>query len=286
MPNRAFDTLLIEHFEKFKFAFSETTVGLFVKEDGTLIHPGEYGAYRETISKEFLRLLVPQNYGIGKGFLITGKDKISTECDIVIYDSDNTPLLQTGERQRFFPIETVSAVGEIKSTLTKQKFKEAINKLAKIKLFRLDIENPTFIKRYALTGQDFKPDFHVYDNIFSFLICKKLDFDLSNIAEEIDSIYDSDVKHFQKHNMILSIDDGIILYFYNDPKLGKQTLYYPHFTNRILKPRFLFPSIDKYVHLKTFAAYIFAGVSSTTLLFTNIGKYIGDISGGSVIDKT
>lgn len=43
---------------------------------------------------------------------MNSENKISTQCDIIIYDINHKT-----ENQKFFPIETVIAVGEIKSDL-------------------------------------------------------------------------------------------------------------------------------------------------------------------------
>ncbi|TDX09725.1 DUF6602 domain-containing protein [Flavobacterium sp. S87F.05.LMB.W.Kidney.N] len=285
MGNPAFEALLIEHFEKFKLSFNETTVKLFVNEQGQLIHPGEYGAYRENICKDFLRLLIPQNLDINKGFVITSLEKVSTECDIIIYDRENTPLLQSNELQRFYTVETVCSVGEIKSTLSKSDFKLAINKLARVKKLRDDIQYPSILKRDIEKKIPYNPVNIGYDGIFTFLICKKLNFNIDNLPNEIDSLYDSDILHYQKHNLILSIDDGVLLYYFDDINLGhKKTLYYPFFSNTNLKHRFVFPYQNKYAHLKTFSSYFFAGVSSATILFPDMVNYMGSVEGGRQMD--
>ncbi|HKP95408.1 MAG TPA: DUF6602 domain-containing protein, partial [Fibrobacteria bacterium] len=134
MGNRVFDALLVEQFEIFKQAFVSSSRQIFFDESTQrLIHPGEFGTFRETICKDFLRHFVPRRLGFGTGFLINTFDEISTQCDIVVYDSNVTPLIQSEEKQRFFPVESVCGVGEIKSVLNKTSLKSALNKLAEVK---------------------------------------------------------------------------------------------------------------------------------------------------------
>lgn len=124
---------------------------------------------------------------------------------MVIFDKQNTPLIETSEKQKFYPIETVVAIGEVKSTLTKKDFITTINKLAKNKSIKESLKDPSVIKREH--PAKFNPIDYPYDATFSFLICKKLDFNIDNICEEINTLYESEIKPWQKHNLILSIDD-------------------------------------------------------------------------------
>ena len=133
MSINVFEKLLIEKIENFKSAFAETAEGVFFNDDGKLIHPGEFGRYRENICKQFLKFVTPARLDIGTGFIINTSNEVSHQCDIIIYDAQNTPLLESEEKQFFFPVETIAAVGEIKSVLSKKALSEAIQKLEKIR---------------------------------------------------------------------------------------------------------------------------------------------------------
>src|SRR5689334_11795896 len=103
-----FETLLTEQFERFKTAFSDTSRKLFYdQKSGTLIHPGEFGTYREGVAKDFLRFFIPDRLSIGQGFVINSYNDVSAQCDLIVFDRNSTPLVQASERQRFFPVETV-----------------------------------------------------------------------------------------------------------------------------------------------------------------------------------
>jgi len=172
--NNIFIKLLDSKIDSFMYAYKNLSRDVFVNEKGDLIHPGEFGMYREKIVSELIKPLLPSKLGIGTGFIITSKNHISTQCDIIIYDKENTPIIENGE-QRFFPVESVVGVIEVKSKLTKSDFKEALVKLTKIKALREDIgsKNPYIFKDGSFTGFDTKNN--VRDQMATFLICENTD---------------------------------------------------------------------------------------------------------------
>ncbi len=275
MGNKIFESILTEKIDIFKTAFEKTSTDLFWDEDNKkLIHPGEYGMYREEICKEFLRIVTPHRLDIGNGFLINSQNEISTQCDIIIYDSRNTARIENSTRQRFFPVETTVGIGEIKSTLSKYEFGLALNKLAQNKSLREKIQNPA--SAIGKSFSSFSPTSVHTDALFSFLICKKLDFDTKNLAFEINEFYNEEIKDYQKHNLILSLEDGICAY-YDDR--GK-TIMYPYMSGKKLMNRFVKPGDNPYCHFDFFASYYFIGISSVTTYFPEITDYLGRWTGG------
>jgi hypothetical protein len=281
MANKVFDSLLVEKIEHFKASFSGTSKSVFYDESKKRIfHTGEYGTYREAIVRDFLRFIIPRSLDISTGFLMTSMDDISTQCDVVIFDSNMTPIYEESDRQRFFPIESVHGIGEVKSTLSKTDFIEAINKLARNKsLSERMISSPTIIKKSPPGPYD--PVNHPYDIIPSFLICQKLNFDISTIEQDIANFYDSNIEIRHRHNLILSIEDGLLSYLDSNSK----TLPYPRLSLSNLKDRFTYPSANKLVHLKLFATYMFMTTSSKTLFYPDPSDYMGAIIGGFNRDK-
>ncbi len=107
----------------------------------------------------------------------------------------------------------------------------------------------------------------------SFLICEKMDFDISNIENEIDSLYESDVEIRQRHNMILSIEDGLLIYY---QKKNSQTNSHPMIFGENLKGRFVFPRTPlAYAHFKVFCTSLFLMSSQATILYPEITHYLG-----------
>ncbi len=223
--------------------------------------------YRESICKDFLRLFIPMRLDIGNGFLINTADEISTQCDIVIYDRNNTPLIENNERQRFFPVETVSAIGEIKSNLDREDLKLALNKLARNKKLRDSIDSPKVIKR-THDGR-FDPENYCYDSMFSFLICNKLNFSIEKLVNEIDSFYEADIKPWHKHNLILSVEDGLLAYVDSN----KKTFMYPNLTKEVFKNRFL-KHTNSNIHFYVACSYIFMGTTSNSIYYPDMISYL------------
>ena len=274
MSSDIFDSLFREKVDVFRAAFSSVSTEVFYDPaTKRLRHTGEYGTYRESIVREFFRFIVPRGLDISTGFVITTQNDVSTQCDILIFDSHMTPLYQEGDRQRFFPIESLFCIGEVKSTLSRTDLKDALNKLAEVKALGERIVSPTIIRK-APDGP-FDPINHAYDLVPSILICQKLDFKLDNIENEIDGFYLSSISHRHKHNMILSIDDGLLCYF---DKNGK-TLPYPRLGGADLKHRFTYPGDNKFVHFNLFVSYMFMLTASKTLLYPDVSNYLGTLAG-------
>lgn len=280
MSSNIYDSLLVEKIEIFSNSFRNTSKEIFYDEKlERIFHNGEYGGYRESIVRDFLSFFIPSNLEISTGFIISSLNDVSTQCDIVIFDPSTTPIYEGSGKQRFFPVESVCAIGEVKSTLSKSEFKKAINKLAKNKSLSERLSSmPSVVKSRGGNGFDRN---RIYDLIPSFLICQKLDFDITSLPNEIDNFYDDEVDLRHKHNIILSIEDGILSY----TALGGRLVPYPHMSGHQIKSRFVAPSDNRYVHLRFFTSYMYTMVSSKTLFYPDPAEYMGEITGGIKIDQ-
>ena len=90
-----------------------------------------------------------------------------------------------------------------------------------------------------------------------------------------DKFYDNGVAYSYRHNIILSIDDGILLY--DLPQDGRSIPFlYPSFMDKgKLSARYIPVKTDKpYHHFKTFAHFLFNGISDATLLYADMVKYM------------
>lgn len=137
--------LLEEHFER--------SLDFYVAEED-IYHKGEYGRYREDSAREFIQFTIPGRLSAGEGFIANScrKNEISTQCDIIVYDK-SAPQFKDSH-VRIFPIETVVAIGEIKSTLTDTKTViDALVKLAKNKAIRkkIPLNETSVVYREAIT---------------------------------------------------------------------------------------------------------------------------------------
>lgn len=213
MASDIFRNIIEQKIDVFAGTFGDGATNIFTK-DNKLIHPLEYGMYKERCAKELLSFVTDKNVGISDGFLITANNNVSTQCDVVMYRNDILPLIDNGITN-FYPIEIVKGIGEIKSTLDKSSFSNALVKLAKNKML--------FEER---KGKPITPikSFEEENEIFSFLICNKLSFNIEDI--DFDEIYKDipDLKY--RHNVILSLQDGLITYSLNFSNLPKNQKKY------------------------------------------------------------
>ncbi|MHA7101199.1 DUF6602 domain-containing protein [Roseivirga pacifica] len=281
MGNRVIQSILNEKIKSFRYSFEKTSVESYWDEEKKgLIHPGEFGAYREKVTKDFLRFMIPRRLDIGDGFLVTDQNQVSTQCDIIVYDRNNTPLLENSDNQKFYPVETVCAIGEVKSDLSKSELKTALNKLSRNKILRENISNPSVIKREH--QGNFSPETYPYDHMFSFLICKRLNFDFMNIQNEIDDLYESDIQPWQKHNLIISVTDGTLTYYDEKDKV----FMYPYLRGVSLKSRLILPDVNPEHHLHMIASYVFMALSSASIYYPELTTYLSDLlSGGKKLDQ-
>lgn len=271
--NNIFDKLVKSKIEQFERDYIDLSRQIFVDASGKLIHPGEFGTYREEVIKTFLAPFLPSRLAIGSGFIITSKDRISTQCDIIIYDKNHTPIIENGE-QKFFPIECVAGVIEAKSKLSKTTLKDALIKLSAIKELRNDIDTNSYIYKDYEGNSAFDTKVKVCDQIATFLICESIDI---NIEKEIDTLFSDiysgiDKSHF--HNMILCLDSCCFLYFD-----GKHPIYYSYFDyekdsfkNECIMPHAL--GYEK-EHILGFLNYFYMAISSVSIMFLEITNYLG-----------
>jgi len=86
---------------------------------GRLIpHPAELGTVREEVIRQFLRAYLPKRFEVSTGFVFDSAGNVSKQLDIVIANSLICPRFETSGGKRFFPCESVVAVGQVKSSLT------------------------------------------------------------------------------------------------------------------------------------------------------------------------
>lgn len=279
MPNKIFQTILNRKIESFASTFVEDSKSIFFN-GSHLIHPGEYGRYRENSMKDLLQILT--KYKVSDGFIITSNDNVSSQCDIVIYDNLDFPILENNFTQ-FFSIESVIAIGEVKSALNKTDFKNALRKLSGNKKLSDDLKTEA-----KIPGKGREHNFPV-----SFLVCKNLSFDCSNI--DFENIY-KDIPREYWHNFILIIDKGIYLYNFKFKNLIEPwktsfiknngdidsgadietsfVTFYKHEYNCNHVFYKINPN-DKFHHIKTFLAGVSQSISYKTLYETQILDYSG-----------
>ena len=266
--NQLFKNITTENYLELLHSFERSKEIFWNEEKNRLIHPGEYGEYREDLLKRFLKLYIPENFGISSGFIITSTGEISHQCDIIVYDKEKTPKIQNMESQRFFPIETVLGVGEVKSTInTIGELNEYLRKLSKLKELRSLVKDPTPYKRGNFETP-YNPKENFADNIFTFLLCYKLDFEF-----DLGKIDYQEIDYRLWHNMVLSLKDGLLTYRTKKTK----NLYFSYLGKN--KYDYWFLKNDERelpVPIEIFLSGIYFFTNNTALLEVHMEHYLTD----------
>lgn len=98
-----------------------------------LPHEGLKGSENEQALADVLRSFLPSRYGLEVNALVIDRDgDVSRQCDIIIYDAVQFPQYF----RKVYPIETVIAVIEVKTELTKQQVASALQNEASLRALR------------------------------------------------------------------------------------------------------------------------------------------------------
>jgi hypothetical protein len=99
-----------------------------------IAHPGELGANREEIIRQFLRAYLPKRFEVSSGFAFDSAGHISQQLDVIIADALTCPRFETMGGVKFYPCEAVVAVGQVRSELTgRENLKECLGNLESAK---------------------------------------------------------------------------------------------------------------------------------------------------------
>lgn len=104
----------------------------------TATTPGLVGSAMERSVRKALKTLLPYGAAIGSGCVIDSQHQTSRQMDVVIYERDICPVFSINDNPEttYYPCEGVIAVGEIKSTLGKVEFDDAVKKAESVKKLR------------------------------------------------------------------------------------------------------------------------------------------------------
>ena len=111
----------------FQFASQELLLKLAQLKEFIKNHNPTVGILTEEILRSFLRTHLPKAVSIEQGFILTPEGKLSKQCDIIIYDSQSySPFYRINDIV-IVPAESVISIIEVKTTINKSIFHEAIN---------------------------------------------------------------------------------------------------------------------------------------------------------------
>lgn len=269
--NHIIDELINDKIEVFTNEYLKLSRSIFEKQDGISYHNGEFGMYRERIVAELLGPLLPKRLSIGTGFIVTKNNNISTQCDLIIYDNTTTPVFENYD-QRFFPVESVVGVVEVKSKMSKSQVSDALIKLTEIKKLKDESQNKLYIYKDKGDNVEFNTKTNTRDQIATFLVCEEFDFDINDLDVFFKNIYHGIDKSLY-HNMILCINGGCYLYKdYNNVNIYSCYFKYDEeeFNNCLILPNL----VNNKYHIKFFMYYFYQLISSISVMYIELSNYI------------
>lgn len=145
--------------------------------------------------REMLTRRLPSKYLVGHGHIVDQSLNVSPQYDVIIADSNATPILYEGENgTQYFPYESVYAVGEIKSSYYKnrkqpQNFAENVDRLL-TDFHREDVPN-NYIGHGITLGNGLSSGIQVdkQNEILSFMFFGSLnDFDEEDLAKQFNNL--------------------------------------------------------------------------------------------------
>lgn len=114
-----------------------------------IAHPGELGTDREEVVRSFLRAYLPKRFEVSTGFVFDANGAVSKQIDVIIADSHVCAHFETVGGTRYYPCESVVAVGQVKSSLTsKKKLRDALENLESVKQLDRSARGRAFDSRF------------------------------------------------------------------------------------------------------------------------------------------
>jgi hypothetical protein len=112
---------------------SNTLKANFKEISAEFEHKGLKGRDRErALVEHFLMAYLPQRFGFANGEIVSTDGDVSGECDVIIYDAINCPILRKGILA-IVPVEAANAVIEVKSRLDTGELLKSADNIARIK---------------------------------------------------------------------------------------------------------------------------------------------------------
>jgi hypothetical protein len=195
----------------FKLVSDELLIKLNQTRQFIKKHNPTIGILTEEILRSFLKTYLPKSISVEQGFILSENGEISKQCDILIYDSNfYAPFYRINDIV-VVPADSVIAVIEVKTTLTKPIFHDVINYFENISLI-------TSAKKYLFVYNscdinNLSGYFHSYKHKGNY---QQFDHDTFQfLPDEITGINNS--YHLKKDNVVIDRDMmGYSSYFFED----------------------------------------------------------------------
>ncbi|NMZ27575.1 hypothetical protein HBO40_08080 [Pseudomonas protegens] len=274
-------TLLEAQIQSFAREFTDTAKTVFYDDkQKRLIHAGEFGMLREACVRGLLKNFLPSIYGVAQGYVIGQNDEVSHQCDLIIYHKNFTPYFHTPEEQRFFPVESVIAVGEIKSKIDGAVLDDALSKLAKVKMMRESVIDAAIARCRTNENRGYSPKVNLRDQLVTFLIGEEFVCGNNVISERMKKSWGASLPR-HRVNLVATVKSGACIY-----KDGnKRPWMYPLEPSGEELPVMLVTSDPgKYGHLALFLRYLITLIEDCTVLYPELTKHLESLLIGYSVD--
>lgn len=199
-------------------------------------HEGLKGQKGEDLLKEFLERRLPKRFGVSSGFIIDDKNSLSKQTDVILYDAENSPIIQPEENAIILHADNVAAIIEVKSTLDKSEIEDAARKISSVKKLQ---KTPVSHIDQPVTFSDL-----IVSDTLGIVFAYSSRTDIKTIAANLAEV-NTKYPRSEWIDLIIILDQGIIGYFLQMPgEEGMKGQLMPPTSND-------FPRPPCYVHLAT-----------------------------------
>ncbi|MEI7511503.1 MAG: DUF6602 domain-containing protein [Candidatus Peregrinibacteria bacterium] len=232
------------------------------ERSSNISHRGAKGTARENIIQNFLKKILGDKFIFGTGEIIDSDGNVSKQADIVIYDK-NLPILDYGGVQHFLSAGVLAHI-EVKSYLSKDELKKAIDISRSVKELKWDIESsmsfgnilteiPSFIFAYSgVQKKSFKKNINDFFSIPSTQLindqqlgCAKKEPNMICVLNEYIMVNNSDLsdegeKHFLNCFLFIETKEKTLRVFFLNlfSRMQKNWIGIPKLGNYCNKPTY------------------------------------------------
>lgn len=97
------------------------------------LHQGLKGEGNESAIRNLIKKFIPKKYSVGSGIVVDSEGKSSKQSDIIIYDNQNYPEILSLSSTPLYPVDSVYATIEVKTTLDARKARQAIENIKSVR---------------------------------------------------------------------------------------------------------------------------------------------------------
>lgn len=92
------------------------------------VHRLSAGGNREDLVERFLAEHLPERFGVSTGLVISHDGLFSNQADLVVVDTVNNAPLYGSFRNKLWPVESVYALVEVKTSLSPSELRDCVSK--------------------------------------------------------------------------------------------------------------------------------------------------------------